>query len=71
VKIWLNINTRNNLKEWLKNKISQIIFWGLFFNLKKYYKLLFFHVYLLHAKIYFLKFSLELKKVGIATNFYS
>jgi len=59
VKISLNATTRNNLKEWLKNKISQIIFWDLFFNLKKYYKLLFFHVYLLHVKIYVLKFSLE------------
>jgi hypothetical protein len=48
---------RNHLKEWLRNqKQPKSFFWALFVKYFHNYKLLFFHVYRLHALIYGLKF---------------
>jgi hypothetical protein len=51
---------RNNFKEWLRTKSGQIVFMEWFFsNIFTTRDLVFCHVYLLHARIYGLKFSLK------------
>jgi hypothetical protein len=48
-----------NLKNGLKTKNSQIIFWAFFIKCLHNYNFLFFHVYQFHALIYGLKFISE------------
>jgi hypothetical protein len=59
----LDGTTRNHLKELLdKPKVTKSFSWALSLKCFHNYKLLFFHVYLLHALIYGLKYTLEVKK---------